>query len=204
MAVCGDDVMEVLEERIRSRLEMGLIADIAAPDYETRMAILRKKEEMDGYHIDDRILDYIAKNIKSNIRELEGCLNRIRAKSILEKRDIDLNLAEEILKDLISPDEHKQITSTNIIDAVAEHFHLTSSEIRSQKRDTKYVYPRKIAMYLCREMTEDSLLTIANLLNKKDHTTVISACKKIEKEIETSEETRANIDTIKKKINPNL
>jgi chromosomal replication initiator protein len=196
--------MEVLEERIRSRLEMGLIADIAAPDYETRMAILRKKEEMDGYHIDDRILDYIAKNIKSNIRELEGCLNRIRAKSILEKRDIDLNLAEEILKDLISPDEHKQITSTNIIDAVAEHFHLTSSEIRSQKRDTKYVYPRKIAMYLCREMTEDSLLTIANLLNKKDHTTVISACKKIEKEIETSEETRANIDTIKKKINPNL
>ena len=196
--------MEVLEERIRSRLEMGLIADIGAPDYETRMAILRKKEDLDGYHIDDEILDYIAKNIKSNIRELEGCLNRIRAKSILEKRRIDLTLAEEILKDLISPDEKKQITSTGIIDAVAEHFHLTSSEIRSQKRDTKYVYPRKIAMYLCREMTEDSLLTIANLLNKKDHTTVISACKKIEKEIETSEETRNNIEIIKKKISPSL
>ncbi len=194
--------LDILEERIRSRLEMGLIADIAPPDYETRMAILRKKEDLDGYHIDDSILDYIAKNIKSNIRELEGCLNRIRAKSILEKRTITLSLAEEILKDLISPDEKKNVTSESIIDAVAEHFHLTSAEIRSQKRDTKYVYPRKIAMYLCREMTEDSLLTIANLLNKKDHTTVISACRKIEKEIQTSEETRNNIETIKKKINP--
>lgn len=196
--------LDILEERIRSRLEMGLIADIAPPDYETRMAILRKKEDLDGYHIDDAVLDYIAKNIKSNIRELEGCLNRIRAKSILEKRTISLELAEEILKDIISPDEKRSVTSEMIIDAVAEHFHLTSSEIRSQKRDTKFVYPRKIAMYLCREMTEDSLLTIANLLNKKDHTTVISAYRKIEKELQTSEETRNNVETIKKKINPNI
>ena len=182
--------LDILEERIRSRLEMGLIADISSPDYETRMAILRKKEETDGYHIDDAILDYIAKNIKSNIRELEGCLNRIRAKSILEKREITLDLAEEILKDLISPEESRNVTSQMIIDAVAEHFSITSAEIRSQRRDTKYVYPRKIAMYLCREMTDDSLLTIANLLNKKDHTTVLS------------EETRQNVNTIRKKISP--
>ena len=194
--------LDILEERIRSRLEMGLIADISSPDYETRMAILRKKEETDGYHIDDAILDYIAKNIKSNIRELEGCLNRIRAKSILEKREITLDLAEEILKDLISPEESRNVTSQMIIDAVAEHFSITSAEIRSQRSDTKYVYPRKIAMYLCREMTDDSLLTIANLLNKKDHTTVLSACRKIEKEMNTSEETRQNVNTIRKKISP--
>ena len=194
--------LDILEERIRSRLEMGLIADISSPDYETRMAILRKKEETDGYHIDDEILDYIAKNIKSNIRELEGCLNRIRAKSILEKRQINLDLAEEILKDLISPEESRNVTSQMIIDAVAEHFNITSAEIRSQRRDTKYVYPRKIAMYLCREMTDDSLLTIANLLNKKDHTTVLSACRKIEKEMNTSEETRQNVNTIRKKVSP--
>ena len=194
--------LDILEERIRSRLEMGLIADISSPDYETRMAILRKKEETDGYHIDDAILDYIAKNIKSNIRELEGCLNRIRAKSILEKREITLDLAEEILKDLISPEESRNVTSQMIIDAVAEHFNITSAEIRSQRRDTKYVYPRKIAMYLCREMTDDSLLTIANLLNKKDHTTVLSACRKIEKEMNTSEETRQNVNTIRKKLSP--
>ena len=89
-----------------------------------------------------------------------------------------------------------------IIDAFAEHFSITSAEIRSQRRDTKYVYPRKIAMYLCREMTDDSLLTIANLLNKKDHTTVLSACRKIEKEMNTSEETRQNVNTIRKKISP--
>ena len=194
--------LDVLEERIRSRLEMGLIADISLPDYETRMAILKKKEDLDGYHIDNAILDYIAKNIKSNIRELEGCLNRIRAKSILEKRTITLDLAEEILKDMISPDENRAVTSTMIIDAVAEHFHLTPQEIRSQKRDTKYVYPRKIAMYLCRVMTEDSLMTIAGYLNKKDHTTVISACRKIEKEMTTNPETRNNVETIKKKISP--
>lgn len=196
--------LDILEERIRSRLEMGLIADIAAPDYETRMAILRKKEELDGYTIDDDVLDYIAKNIKSNIRELEGCLNRVRAKSILEKRVVNVALAEEILRDLITPDEHKTVTSEMIITAVCEHFHLTNAEIRSQKRETRYVFPRKIAMYLCREMTEDSLLTIANLLNRRDHTTVISACKKIEKEIETSSDTKNIVDTIRKKVNPNL
>ncbi len=194
--------LDILEERIRSRLEMGLIADIDQPDYETRMAILRKKQDQDGYIIDDAILDYIAQNVTSNIRELEGCLNRIRAKSVLEKRTITLSLAEEILKDLISPDENRSVTSDMIIAIVAEHFHLTASEIRSPKRDAKYVYPRKIAMYLCREMTDDSLMTIAGHLGKRDHTTVISACRKIEKEMQTNPETRNHVDTIRKKITP--
>jgi len=150
------------------------------------------------------VLDYIAKNIKSNIRELEGCLNRVRAKSVLEKREVNLALAEEILRDLISPEENRVITSEKIIEVVAEHFHLTTAEIRSQKRETKYVYPRKIAMYLCRDMTEDSLATIASLLGKKDHTTVLSAIKKIEKEIQSSPETKNNVETIRKKLTPNF
>ena len=196
--------LNILEERIKSRLEMGLIADIAAPDYETRMAILRKKEDTDGYHIDDKILDYIAKNIKSNIRELEGCLNRIRAKSVLEKRTITLELAGEILRDLITPDENRNITSKVIIATVAEHFHLTPNELRSQKRDARLVHPRKIAMYLCREMTEDSLATIAAEFNKKDHTTVMSALKKLSLEMETNPETRSTVETLRKKIQPSL
>ena len=194
--------LDILEERIRSRLEMGLIADISSPDYETRMAILRKKEELDGYKIDDEVLNYIATNIKSNIRELEGCLNRVRAKSVLEKRDVNLALAEEILQDLISPEESQVITSDRIVNVVAEHFNLTLQEIRSSKREKRFVFPRMVAMYLCRKMTEDSLMTIAANFNKKDHTTVLSACRKIEKQMETDPSLRSTIDTLKKKISP--
>ena len=192
--------LNVLEERIKSRLEMGLIADISAPDYETRMAILRKKEELEGYHIDDDIIDYIAKNVKSNIRELEGSLNRIRAKSILEKKDVSLEFAEEILKDYIQPEEEKRITSEMIVEVIAEHFNLSIDEIKSEKRNSKYVYPRKLAMYLCREMTADSLQSIAGLLNRKDHSTVINGIKSIEKDYKTSEETRSDINVLKKKL----
>ena len=194
--------LDILEERIRSRLEMGLIADIAAPDYETRMAILRKKEEIDGFKIDDEVLDYIAQNIKSNIRELEGCLNRVRAKSVLEKREINLGLAEEILQDLITPDDDRIVTSEMIISAVAEHFHMTTNELKSKKRKKEYVYPRMIAMYLCRELTDDALVTIARKFDKKDHTTVINACKKIDKDMDMLPATKNAIESIRKKVSP--
>lgn len=193
--------MDILEERIRSRFEWGLIADISSPDYETRVAILRKKEELDGYSIDDKVIEYIATNVKSNIRELEGSLNKIRAKGILDKREINVALAKEVLKDIISPDEKKTITSKLIIDVVAEHFNITPEEIRSQKRDAKYAYPRQVAMYLCRKMTDDSFLDIAKMLGKKDHSTVINGCKRISNELETSETTRNNIEIIMKKMN---
>ena len=192
--------LNILEERIRSRLEMGLIADISSPDYETRMAILRKKMEIDGYTLDNEIVDYIASNIKSNIRELEGCLNKIHAKAVLEKSEIDLPLAERILEDIINPDKEKKITTDMIVSAVADHFNLSLQEIRSQKRDKKYVYPRMIAMYLSREMTEDAYVTIANNLNKKDHTTVISAYKRISMDMEKNPQTRNTIEAIRKKL----
>ena len=194
--------LDILEDRIRSRFEWGLIADISLPDYETRVAILRKKLESDGFHIDDNVIDYIATNVKSNIRELEGSLNKIRAKGNLEKRPITVELAEEVLKDIISPNEKKTVTSELIINVVAEHFNITSDEIRSKKRDAKYAYPRQVAMYLCREMTDDSLIDIAKYLGKKDHSTVINGCKKIASEIETSVTARKNIEILKKMLNP--
>ena len=194
--------LNILEERIRSRLEMGLIADISSPDYETRMAILRKKMEIDGYTLDNEILDYIATNIHSNIRELEGCLNRIRAKSILEKSEVNLAYAQEILEDMITPEKEKKITSDSIMKVVADHFGLTIQELCSPKRDKKYVHPRMIAMYLCREMTEDAYSTIAAAFNKKDHTTVLSAHGRIQDELNTNRQTRNTVETLKKKIAP--
>lgn len=194
--------LDILDERFRSRFEWGLIADISLPDYETRVAILRKKEELDGYKIDDEVINYIATNVKSNIRELEGCLNRIRAKGNLEKRVVNVSLAEEVLRDIITPDENKTITSELIINVVAEHYNISPEEIKSKKRDSKYAFPRQVAMYLCRDMTEDSLMDIAKMLGKKDHSTVINGCRKVSREIDSSESVRSNIEIIKKKINP--
>lgn len=195
--------METLEARLRSRFEWGLIADISSPDYETRMAILRKKEELDGYNIDDEVIKYIATNIKSNIRELEGALNKLIAYANLEKREINVELAEKALQDIISPDAPKEITAELIIQIVADHFNITTTDIASQKRNQEIVYPRQIAMYLCRKMTETPLKSIGTLLGKRDHTTIIHGADKIASDILTNESTRNVIEIIKKKISPN-
>lgn len=131
--------MEILEDRIRSRFEWGLIADISSPDYETRVAILKKKEEMDGYDINEDVIKYIATNIKSNIRELEGSLNKVMAFANLEKREVTVELAEQVLKDIISPDQQKIITPEYIISMVAEHYDITIDEIKGNKRNSKIV-----------------------------------------------------------------
>lgn len=194
--------METLEARLRSRFEWGLIADISSPDYETRMAILRKKEEMDGYNIDDEIIKYIATNIKSNIRELEGALNRLNALAKLEKKEITIEFAEEALKDIISPDAKKEITPELIIDVVAEHFHISSADIKGSKRNSEIVVPRQIVMYLCRDMTDTALKAIGNILGKRDHSTIIHGADKITDEIKKNDTLRNTIDILKKKINP--
>lgn len=191
-----------MEERLRTRFEWGLIADISSPDYETRMAILRKKEEMDGYNIDNEVIEYIATNVKSNIRELEGALNKLIALSNLEKREINLALAEDALKDIIYPDAPKEITSELIIKTVCEHFNISLDEIKSTSRRTELVLPRHIAMYLCRTMTNDSQKSISRLFNKNDHTTVINAVNKITDIMSKDETTKNTIETIKKKISP--
>lgn len=196
--------MDILEDRIRSRFEWGLLADIQSPDYETRMAILRKKEELDGYNVGDDVIEYIAKNIKSNIRELEGSLNKIIAYANLEKREINLSLAEQVLKDIISPNEKKIITPEYIISTVAEHFDLSPADIIGSKRVSKIVHPRQIAMYLCREMTDVSLIVIGKCMGNRDHTTIMHGIEKIEKELSdiNNNNTTEEIDILKKKINP--
>lgn len=193
---------ETLEERLRSRFEMGLPVDISSPDYETRMAILRKKEELDGYNIDDEILIYIATNIKSNIRELEGALTKISAYSKLYNEEITLKTAEEALKDLISTSTQKDITVNTIIDVVADHFQVKPSDIASQKRNKEIVYPRQIVMYLSRELTDTSLQGIGKALGKRDHTTILHGYDKIAAELEKNETLANTIETIKKKLLP--
>ena len=194
--------METLEERFRSRFEWGLIADIQAPDYETRMAILRKNAENCDMQIDEEIITYIATNIKSNIRELEGAFNKIIAFAKLNKVNPSLSLAEEALKDIIYPDKPKEITPQLIINVVSEHFGVNPEDITSKKRNSEFVLPRQVVMYLCRELTDISLINIGKLLGKKDHTTIMHGVNKIAEEMMSNEDLKNKIDTIKKKINP--
>lgn len=196
--------MEILEDRLRSRFEWGLIVDISSPDYETRMAILRKKEELDGYKIDDQVVEYIAKNVKSNIRELEGSLNKIMAYANLEKSEINLALAEKVLKDIISPGQKRIITPEVITEIVAEHFGISPADILGNKRNVKVAFPRQIVMYLCRNMTEVTLKNIGAYLGGRDHTTVMNGINKIEEAINDNKNTSTKevIDILKKKINP--
>ena len=194
--------METLEERFRSRFEWGLIADIQAPDYETRMAILKKNAEFSEMNVDEEIIKYIATNIKSNIRELEGAFNKIIAAAKLNKVELTLPLAEEALKDVIYPNKPKEVTPSLIINIVADHFGVKPEDITSKRRNSEFVLPRQLVMYLCRNMTDISLESIATILNKKDHTTVMHGCKRIENEIADNVDFKNKVDIIIKKINP--
>ena len=165
--------METLEERIRSRFEWGLMADIGAPDYETRMAILRRKVESDDMVLSDDILNYIANNIKSNIRELEGALNKLLAYSNLEKTDITMDIAKKELQNIITPDKPREITPQLIIEVVSEHFQISLDQMISKNRSNEIAKPRQIAMYLCKTMTDIPLDSIGSLLGGRDHSTII-------------------------------
>ncbi len=191
-----------LEERLRSRFEWGLTVDIQQPDYETRMAILKKKEELDGLQIDNEVMKYIATNVKSNIRELEGALTKIVALSRLKKKEVDVTLAEEALKDLISPDDKKQITPELIIDVISEHFGITSSDIYSTNKSRNIAYPRQVAMFLCRRLTDFSLADIGKLMGNRDHTTILHGIDKVEKNIKSDPSMKNTIDVLMKKITP--
>lgn len=196
--------METLEARLQSRFEWGLIADISSPDYETRMAILRKKEEIDGYNIDDEVIRYIATNIKSNIRELEGALNKLVALSNLEKREINISMAEEVLKDIISPNNKREVTPQVILEVVAEHYGVSAGDIIGGKRNAEIVIPRQIVMYLCREVTDTSYKNIGILLGNRDHSTIISGDNKVREKLKGNDtKLKNNIETIRKKLSSN-
>ena len=194
--------MDTLDERFRSRFEWGLIADIQPPDYETRVAILRKNAESCDRPIDEEIITYIATNIKSNIRELEGAFNKIIAFARLNKVDLTLPLAEEAQKDMIYPNKPKEITPSLILDVVSEHFGVKREDITSSRRNSEFVLPRQVFMYLSREMTDASYANVAKMLGKKDHTTIIHGVNKIVEELKVNEELKNKIEVIKKKLSP--
>ena len=199
--------IETLEARLRTRFEWGLIADISSPDYETRMAILQKKIELDHlekYNIKNDVLDYIAANVKSNIRELEGSLNKLIALYKLNNNNnpIDIALAAEALKDIISSDNRREVTPELILDIVSDHFGITVADLKSKKRDSEIAVPRQICMYLMRTMTDTALKGIGAVLGGKDHSTVKYGVEKIAKDIESDEMMTNTINIIKKKINP--
>jgi len=192
--------MNTLDERFRSRFEWGLIVDIQPPVYETRVAILRKYAETFNKIIPNEVIDYIATNIKSNVRELEGALNKVNAYSkINQNRTIDMELAEEALKDMIFPDKPKIVTPNLILEVVSEHFGIDLEDITSTKRTKKIVTPRQIFMYLCREMTDTTLEGIGALL-ERDHSTVKHGYDQISKDIEKNPEFKETIETLKSKI----
>lgn len=197
--------IETLEARLRTRFEWGLIADISSPDYETRMAILRKKEELDGlekYHIPNEVMQYIATNVKSNIRELEGSLNKLIALHKLKNEEINIMLTAEALKDIINPVEKGKVTPELILEIVSEHYSISVNDLKGSKRGSNIVIPRQIAMYLCREMTDTPLKTIGITLGGRDHATISHGINKIAAEVKIDEALCNSIDIIKKKINP--
>ena len=192
-----------LDERFKSRFEQGLMADIGMPEYETRMAILREKlKENTDIVIPDEVLNYIANNIKENIRELEGALLKLTAIARMQGIEITMDIAEKELYSFISPDKPRDITPQLIIEIVADHYNISLDDMRSKKRERSISQPRQIAMYLCKKMTNYSQIAIGNFLGGKDHSTVIHACDKISTLYEENSEIKSQIDTIIKKINP--
>jgi chromosomal replication initiator protein len=194
-----------VDERLRSRFQWNIITDISAPDFETRVAILRKKAELENLDITpefEEVIQLIAEKIKLNIRELEGAFMRVISFSSLMDEKIDLKFARAILKDVLSSSD-LQITSENIKKAVCNHFNIKVLDIESSKRTKDLAYPRQIAMYLCRELTEDSLSTIGETFGKRDHTTVLHGYQKIDIEIKNNDSLKDIIDTLKKELNFN-
>lgn len=192
-----------LEDRLRSRFEWGLIADIQAPDFETRMAILKKKADVEKLNVANEVMVYIATKIKSNIRELEGALIRIVAYSSLTNRPITVELAGEALKDIISNKQNKNVTIDVIQDVVAAYFNLRIEDLKSQRRTRNIAYPRQIAMYLSRKLTDMSLPKIGEEFGGRDHTTVIHAYEKISDSLNTDESLQHTVNDITKKLTQN-
>ncbi len=192
-----------LEDRLRSRFEWGLIADIQAPDFETRMAILKKKADVENLSVPNEVMVYIATKIKSNIRELEGALIRIVAYSSLTNRPITVDLATEALKDIISSKQNQSVTIDIIQDVVSAYFNLRVEDLKSQRRTRNIAHPRQIAMYLSRKLTDMSLPKIGEEFGGRDHSTVIHAYEKISDNLTKDESLQHTINDLTKKLTQN-
>ena len=191
--------MPDIEERLRSRFEWGLIADLQPPDVETRIAILRKKSEDEGVTLPEDVIQFLATTMKSNIRELEGSLVRLGAYASLTGQTITLEMAKSVLRDLIGT-KKKIVSMDDIQETVGARFHVKIADLKSRRRSKTLVHPRQIAMYLCRELTDSSYPEIGRQFGGKDHTTIIHACKQVIKAKDSDSALSATLDSLKEQI----
>jgi chromosomal replication initiator protein len=189
-----------LEERLRSRFEWGLIADLTAPDLETRIAILRAKAEEQGTAISSEVIEFIARKVVSNIRELEGALNRIVAYASMGAMPVSIELAQAVLSNVLYNPKKRQVTPERIAQAVSDYYGVGIDALRGQKREKSIVVPRQIAMFLMREETDVSLLRIGAELGGRDHSTVLHACDKINREMQANDEMRREVAAVRELI----
>lgn len=203
IVICSDrppKAIVSLEERLRSRFEWGLIADIQPPDLETRMAILRVKADLLRYRVPDDIVAYIAGRVQTNIRELEGCLNRLMAYQQLHHTDLTMDVARAAMSSLGNDSRESHLNSKQIAQAVAEYYHISLDAMCGKQRDKHIVMPRQIAMYLIRQETQVSLLEIGQLFGGRDHSTVMHACEKIDREVNINPTLRREIVAIREQL----
>src|SRR5215212_4740847 len=193
-------MITTLEERLRSRFEWGLIADLTAPDLETRIAILRAKAEENNVHIGSDVLEFIARKVISNIRELEGALNRIVAYANMGGMPITIELAQAVLSNVLYNPKRRLVTPERIVQAVSDYYSVELDQLKGQKRDRAIVMPRQIAMYLIRAETDVSLLRIGQELGGRDHSTVLHACDKTDRETQENEELRRDLAAVRELI----
>lgn len=192
--------LSTLEERLRSRFEGGLIADIQPPDLEMRIAILKMKAHQEGEELSEGILMFIAEKVNSNIRQLEGCFNRILAFSRFSKKPISIEMADSVLKGIVPGYTQKPLTIEDIQKTVAEYYNVDLAAMLSQRRTMEITYPRQIAMYLCKKMMDVSLKNIGKNFGNRDHTTVMNACTKIEKELKENKTLLAAVADLESRI----
>ncbi len=203
IVICSDrppKAIVSLEERLRSRFEWGLIADIQPPDLETRMAILRVKADILHYRVPDDIIAYIAGRVQTNIRELEGCLNRLMAYQQLHHTDLTMEVARAAISSLGNDTRESRLNSRQIAQAVAEYYRISMDAMCGKQRDKHIVMPRQVAMYLIRQETQDSLLEIGQLFGGRDHSTVLHACEKIDREINVNPTLRREVIAIREQL----
>ena len=203
IVICSDrppKAIVSLEERLRSRFEWGLIADIQPPDLETRMAILRVKADVLHYRVPDDIIAYIAGRVQTNIRELEGCLNRLMAYQQLHRTDLTMEVARAAMSSLGNDTRETRLNSHQIAQAVAEYYRISMDAMCGKQRDKHIVMPRQIAMYLIRQETPTSLLEIGQLFGGRDHSTVLHACEKIDREINVNPTLRREVIAIREQL----
>ena len=189
-----------LSERLVSRFAWGLQVEITPPDLETRIAILRKKAESEGLDVDESTLDYVASQVDTNIRELEGALVKVQAQATIQKQDINIGLARSALADLKLVQKSRGLQISKIQEVVANYFQTTVADIKGKKRVRQIVIPRQIAMYLSRELTDASLPKIGQEFGGKDHTTVMHACDKIARQIKTDTEIKSAVSDLRQML----